>query len=152
MNLRLGSRLFASSLLAFLLVAFSSFSAAQTTTPNSVSATKYRAVFHVTEDDPKKWAQVLNNARYTQTELGAQNVDIAVVMNGGGISMLKLESPVAQKIEEANKAGIKFHVCQNTMATQKVTKADMLPQADYVPSGIGDVIKLQREGWSYVKN
>ena len=152
MNPRLISRLFASVLLASFLVSVSGFASAQTMTPKTASATKYRAVFHVTEDDPKKWAQVLNNAHYTQVELGAQNVEIAVVMNGGGIGMLKLESPLAQKIDEARQAGIKFHVCQNTMATQKVTKADMLPQADYVPSGIGDVIKLQKEGWSYVKN
>ena len=103
-------------------------------------------------NDPQKWAQVLNNARYTQGELGAQNMDIVVVMNGGGIGMLKLESPVAQRIDDAKKAGVKFHVCEQTMLAQKVTKQDMLPQADYVPSGIADVVKLQSQGWLYVKN
>ena len=124
---------------------------AQTPTSATTPA-KYKAAFHVTDDDPRKWAQVLNNAKYTQDEMGPRNVEIVVVMNGGGIGMLKLESPVAQKIEEAKKAGIHFHVCQNTMATQKLTKEDMLPEADYVTSGIGDVIKLQSQGWSYVKN
>ena len=152
MNLRLVSRLFASVLLASSFVSISGFASAQTVTPKTDSATKYRVVFHVTEDDPKKWAQVLNNARYTQSELGAQNMDIVVVMNGGGIGMLKLESPIVQRIDEAKKAGVKFHVCEQTMAAQKVTKQDMLPQADYVPSGIADVVKLQSQGWLYVKN
>lgn len=152
MNHLLASRLCAGLVLAISVLSSGGFASAQTVDPNATASTKYRTVFHVTEDDPRKWAQVLNNARYTQTELGARNVEIAVVMNGGGISMMKLESPVAQMIDEAKKAGIKFHVCQNTMATQKVTKEDMLPQADYVPSGIGDVIKLQSQGWSYVKN
>ena len=152
MNPHLVSRWCAACVLALSLGSTGGLASAQSATPNASASTKYRTVFHVTEDDPRKWAQVLNNARYTQSELGAHNVEIAVVMNGGGISMMKLESPVAQRIDEASKAGIKFHVCQNTMATQKVTKEDMLPQADYVTSGIGDVIKLQSQGWSYVKN
>lgn len=152
MNPLLASRLCAGFVLAITLASSPGLASAQSAAANATASTKYRTVFHVTEDDPRKWAQVLNNARYTQSELGAQNVEIAVVMNGGGISMLKLESPVAQRIDEASKAGVKFHVCQNTMATQKVSKEDMLPQADYVTSGIGDVIKLQSQGWSYVKN
>ena len=147
LRLRLGSTL-------LLVVAFMLLDApvlAQTPA-TAVAPAKYKAAFHVTDDDPRKWAQVLNNAKYTQDEMGARNVEIVVVMNGGGIGMLKLESPVAQKIEDAKKAGIHFHVCQNTMATQKLTKDDMLPEADYVTSGIGDVIKLQSQGWSYVKN
>ncbi len=118
----------------------------------TAQATKYRTIFHVTEADPRKWAQVLNNASYAQTEMGAKNIEIVVVMNGGGIGMLQLESPVAQKVEDAKKAGIRFHVCKNTMETQKLTEQDMLPEAEYVKSGIGDVIKLQQQGWSYVKN
>ena len=152
MNLTLISRLTASMVIALLLCSTSGLASAQSTPANAASSTKYRTIFHVTENDPQKWAQVLNNARYTQGELGAQNMDIVVVMNGGGIGMLKLESPVAQRIDEAKKAGVKFHVCEQTMVAQKVTKQDMLPQADYVPSGIADVVKLQSQGWLYVKN
>ena len=152
MNITLISRLTASMALALLMCSASGFAAARPTPAHAAASTKYRTVFHVTENDPKKWAQVLNNAHFTQGEFGAKNIDIVVVMNGGGIDMMKLESPVAQRIEEAKEAGVKFHVCQQTMAAQKVTKQDMLPQADYVPSGIADVIKLQRKGWLYVKN
>lgn len=139
-------------LLAVLLLSAGGHAAAQSTPAPATSEGKYKAVFHVTEDDPRKWAQVLNNAKYTQAEMGAKNVDIVVVTNGGGIGMMRLESPIAQKIDDAKKAGIRFDVCENTMATQKLTKADMLPQADYVPSGIVDVVRLQSQGWSYVKN
>lgn len=152
MNRLIAFRLCASLLLASSLVSIGGLALAQSVPSNAAASTKYRTIFHVTENDPQKWAQVLNNARYTQGELGAQNMDIIVVMNGGGIGMLKLESPVAQRIDEAKKAGVKFHVCEQTMTAQKVTKQDMLPQADYVPSGIADVVKLQSQGWLYVKN
>lgn len=152
MNISFISRLTASMALALLMCSASGFASAQSTPTVAAASTKYRAIFHVTENDPQKWAQVLNNAKFTQSQLGAQNVDIVVVMNGGGIGMLKLESPVAQRIDEAKKAGIKFDVCQQTMAAQKVTKQDMLPQADYVPSGVAEVIMLQSQGWLYVKN
>lgn len=149
MNLdRIGARVAFAALLFLAGVSAS----AQNSLATADSSARYKAVFHVTEDDPRKWAQVLNNAKYSQSEMGSKNIDIVVVMNGGGINMMRLESPIAEKIDEAKKAGIEFHVCENTMATQKLTRDDMLPQADYVLSGIGDVIKLQSHGWSYVKN
>jgi intracellular sulfur oxidation DsrE/DsrF family protein len=36
------------------------------------------------------------------------------------------------------------------MSRQKLQKQDMLPDIGYVPAGLGQIIKRQRDGWSYI--
>ena len=37
------------------------------------------------------------------------------------------------------------------MAAQKLTQADMLAGIGYVPSGVVELIKRQRDGWAYLR-
>lgn len=111
----------------------------------------YRAVFHVADGDPKRWNQALNNARNVQKSLGKNGV-IEIVANGGGIGMLKADSEVKDRIQQELKNGIKIVACENTMESWKLTKADMVPNIGYTPSGVVEVMQKQQEGWSYVRN
>jgi len=108
-------------------------------------------VMQVSDADPAKWTLALNNARNLQSDLGAQNVDIEIVAYGPGIGMLKLDSPVASRLDEAIASGIKVAACENTMRGQKLAKADMLPRLEYVPAGVTEIMKKQQQGWSYIR-
>jgi hypothetical protein len=110
-----------------------------------------KVVFQVSDNDPKKWDLTLNNARNVQQELGAGQVDIEVVVYGPGIAMLKQESPAADRIDQAEKAGIRVVACQNTMKAQKLTKEDMLGTIGYVPAGVVELMKKQQEGYAYIR-
>ena len=68
-----------------------------------------------------------------------------------GIGMLKAEAPTANRITEAVQSGIKVVACENTMTTQKLTKADMHAAIGYAPSGVVEIMKRQGEGWAYVR-
>src|SRR5437016_2199919 len=87
---------------------------------------KGHVVFQVSDNDPAKWNLTLNNAQNIQADLGAGNVDIEIVAYGPGIGMLKLDSPVANRVDEANAAGVKVMACENTMKGQKLARSDML--------------------------
>ena len=115
------------------------------------AADKEKVVFQVSDGDDKKWALALNNIKNVQQELGKDNVEIEIVAYGPGIGMLKLESVVAARIDEAVAAGVKVVACENTMKTQKLTKADMLPSAAYVPAGVIELMKKQKEGYAYIR-
>ena len=114
-------------------------------------AAKSRLVLQVSDADPAKWALALNNAKNVQQELGAGKVDIEIVAYGPGIGMLKAEAPVANRISEATQAGIKVVACENTMTTQKLTKADMHAAIGYAPSGVVEIMSRQSEGYAYVR-
>jgi intracellular sulfur oxidation DsrE/DsrF family protein len=111
----------------------------------------YRVVFAVTENDPHVWAEVFGNFRNIQRALGPENVAIEMVVYGDAITMLRDDSLVPNKVEEAMEEGVKIVACENTMKAQNISRDTMLPNIDYVEAGIVELIKLQAAGWAYVR-
>jgi uncharacterized protein len=110
-----------------------------------------RIVVQVSDADSAKWNLALNNAKNIQTDLGAANVDIEIVAYGPGIGMLKADSVVGNRIDEALAAGVKVVACENTMRAQKLTQADMLGKIGYVPAGVVEIMQRQQQGWAYLR-
>jgi intracellular sulfur oxidation DsrE/DsrF family protein len=117
----------------------------------AVKSGKIPAVFQISDNDPQKWNLTLNNAHNVQMDLGAEAVELEIVVYGPGISMLKGDSPVATRVAAALKSGVKVVACENTMKAQKLTYADMLPNIGYVPAGVVELINKQREGYAYIR-
>ena len=120
-----------------------------TTAPQAGSPN--RVVIQVSDNDPAKWNLALNNANNILKDLGAANTDIEIVAYGPGIGMLNAEAVVANRVSDAVKAGVKVVACENTMAAQKLTRSDINPSSGYVPAGVIEIMKLQRQGWSYLR-
>lgn len=114
-------------------------------------AGKTRVVLQVSEDDPKKWNLILNNARNIQKDLGKNNVDIEIVAFGPGIGIFKADSAVAARVSEVASDGLVLAACENTMAAMKLTKEDMNPAAGYVPSGVVEIIRKEKAGYAYLR-
>ncbi len=112
---------------------------------------RHKLVIQVSDNDPAKWNLALNNAKNVQDDVGAANVDIAIVAYGPGIGMLKLESPTGSRVADAMKANVRVVACENTMRAQKIVKDDMLPAISYVPAGVTEIMKKQGEGWAYLR-
>ncbi len=117
----------------------------------AAQAADHKVVFQVSDNDPGKWNLTLNNAFNVQKVLGKGDTDIEIVVYGPGINMLKMDSTVGNRIDQAEKAGIKVVACENTMHAQKLTKEDMLPEIGYVPGGVVEIMKLEGEGWAYIR-
>jgi hypothetical protein len=115
------------------------------------AAEKTKVVIQVSENTEANWNLALNNARNIQKDLGKDNAEIEIVAYGPGINMLKFDSPVASRVNEAAADGVGFRACGNTMKNQKLTKQDMHEKAAVVPSGVVHAIKRQNEGWAYIK-
>ena len=115
------------------------------------AAQRSKVVIQVSDGDQSKWNLALNNARNIQTDLGAANVDIEIVAYGPGIGMLKLDSPVANRVDEASAAGVKVMACENTMKGQKLARSDMLGSVGYVNAGVVEIMQRQQQGWAYIR-
>jgi intracellular sulfur oxidation DsrE/DsrF family protein len=126
--------------------------AAQTPAASSVApAPMTKVVIQVSDSDPAKWNLALNNAHNIQADLGAANVAIEIVAYGPGIGMLKMDSAVAGRIDQAAGDGVKLVACENTMRNAKLTKTDMLNSIGYVPAGVVELIQKQQQGWAYIR-
>ena len=86
-----------------------------------------------------------------QKIIGKDNIDIELVVNGWGIGMLKFDSVVANRVDEAVAKGIKVVACEATMRERKISKDDMLKSISYVPGGVIEVLERQQQGYAYLK-
>ena len=117
----------------------------------SHAADKAKLVIQVSVNDPATWNLALNNAKNVQKDLGKDNVDLEIVAYGPGINMLRAESEVANRIDEAAGSGVHVVACENTMRGQKLTKEDMNAKIGYVPSGVVEIMQRQQQGYAYLR-
>jgi len=115
------------------------------------AAARSKVVMQVSDGDAAKWNLALNNAKNLQTDLGAANVEIEIVAYGPGIGMLKSDSVVGSRVDEALSSGVKVVACENTMRGQKLTKPDMLGGIGYVAAGVVEIMQRQQQGWAYIR-
>lgn len=101
--------------------------------------------------DKAKVEGALANAFNLQKEFGAQCVRIEIVNFSSAVTMLTPMSPTGTQIKDALKAGIKIVACQNSMNKFKLTIDDLFPGITSVPSGVGELVKRQKEGWTYLQ-
>jgi intracellular sulfur oxidation DsrE/DsrF family protein len=116
------------------------------------ASSKTRAVFQVSDADPQKWSLTLGNVANAQEALGKEASEIEIVAFGPGIDMLKKDSPVAARVAEAIRNGVRVVACQNTMRARKLGPEDLLPQVGTVPSGVVEIMQRQREGYAYLRS
>lgn len=129
---------------------------------------KQKVVYHINYDDPKTQAGALGNIQNHINAVGAENLDLKVVLHGNGISLL-LEPDAVQhtklstgnateqiqaKISGLKAQGVAFQICANTLKGKQVNYEDDLydvREADIVPSGVAELARLQAMGYAYIK-
>ena len=112
---------------------------------------KEKVIIQVSDADPAKWNLALNNAKNVQEAIGSDKSEVEIVVYGPGIGMLKADSTVGNRVEDAKSAGVKIVACENTMKGMKLTTADMLPNTSYVPAGVIEIMHKQKAGYAYIR-
>ena len=141
-------------LVSALVLASDGSAAAAEPTSNAARASAHQShklVVQVSDDDLAKWNLTLNNVKNIQSELGAANVDIEIVAYGPGISMIRIESPVSERVREGITARVRVVACKTTLSNQKLTEDDMLPALVYVPAGAVELMVRQQQGYAYLR-
>ena len=119
--------------------------------PALAEVAKQGVVIQVSDDNPKTWSQALNVVKNIQDDYGKDKVDIEVVAFGLGAGMLKMDSPLANRIDDTLATGANVSMCENTMKGQKLTKDDMHPRIGYVKAGVIEIIEKQKQGWTVIR-
>ena len=47
--------------------------------------------------------------------------------------------------------GVKFEICEITLKNRSLKKEQFIQEADFTPSGVVRIAKLQRQGAAYIK-
>jgi intracellular sulfur oxidation DsrE/DsrF family protein len=83
---------------------------------------------------------------------------IVVVAHAQGVDYLmkgmkdKNGNPYDLTVEELKGQGVRFEVCEITLRNRKLTRAQFIEDATFVPSGVAEITRLQqREGYAYLR-
>ncbi len=130
---------------AFLVAVFALLAAA------ALPAFAEKIVLQVSDGNVATWNQALNVIGNLRDAYGP-DTQIELVAFGQGIKMLTFDSPVVSRIMDAqSKQGAKFYACENSMARNRLKRADMAPDVVFVKAGIEHIITRQREGWVNIR-
>jgi intracellular sulfur oxidation DsrE/DsrF family protein len=130
---------------------------------------KQKVVYHINGDNPRQNVGALRNIQNHINAVGAENLDLKVVLHGNGLALL-LEPEALEKLTKFKNAnadevmtakvsslkdqGVSFRVCNNTIRGRKVSYEEDLydvSEEDIVPSGVAELAKLQAMGYTYIK-
>lgn len=114
-----------------------------------------KVVYHVNEGLEQAGDALRNIRNHLSVDPDAQ---IKVVTHAKGIDFL-LEgasdangNPYNVPVETLAMEGVEFNVCAITLKSRDIDKSALIPEARVVPSGVGEVTRLQaREGYVYLK-
>lgn len=128
-----------------------------------------KVVYHINYDNPKRHTGALRNIQNHINAVGADNLDLRVVMHGNGVSLVLLPEALAQvpkfkqananeqmqaKIDGLKNQGVSFKICANTLKGRNVSIENHLYNvdgADIVPSGVAELAHLQSQGFTYIR-
>jgi len=120
---------------------------------------KQKVVYHVNypgEEGDKKYKGAMRNVQNHINAVGAENLDIKVVIHGNGINLLK-NAKSAGKLQTAvaslKSQNVSFQVCANTLKGKKIGQDELFEvfDEDIVPSGVAELAHLQALGYTYIK-
>lgn len=130
---------------------------------------KQKVVYHINSDDPAQQKAALGNIQNHINAVGAENLDLRVVMHGDGLSLVMYPEAVGKNGNKMKKGnaddqmqarittlkgqGVQFKVCANTLKGRNIATSDIydFAEADVVPSGVAELGILQSQGFAYVK-
>ena len=114
-------------------------------------APAHRIVVEVNVPGKQAYEIVLGNIANLRKALAPDPVEIEVVCEGRGVDMLLQSGPVTKRILSAEKQGVKFAACKNTLKFRRIDPKHLIKGVSIVPAGVAEVVKKQEQGWSYLK-
>ncbi len=112
----------------------------------------YDLLVHVDLPDEARFAMALGNINNYLVALPGESCRIVLLANGGAAPFLaSKDNAQTETIQKLAEAGVSFRVCANAMKKVPLTKEDLLPCTEVVPAGVVEIVRLQREGFAYIK-
>ena len=130
------------------------FVAAIVATAAFAAAAQDKVVYHIDDAATQALKGLRNVRNHLDTDPGAK---ITVVTHANGVDFLMEGakdvngSAYAGPVAALSARGVKFEVCEITLKNRNLTKDQFIQEAEFTPSGVVRIAKLQKEGAAYIK-
>ena len=111
-------------------------------------------VYHIDDTSSQALKGLRNIRNHIDTDPTAK---ITVVTHAFGVDFLmegmkdRNESSFAATVAALTARGVKFEVCEITLKNRNLKKEQFIQEADFTPSGVVRLAKLQKQGFAYIK-
>ncbi|MCH5277600.1 MAG: DsrE family protein [Desulfovibrionaceae bacterium] len=109
-------------------------------------------LLHVDSDDPAVLKLALTNAINYANALPDEKPRMTLVANGPAVRLFTRQYPdLAARGEEAAGLGLDIRLCANALRSNDISPDALWPACRVIPAGMVELVRLQREGYAYVK-
>jgi uncharacterized protein len=113
-----------------------------------------KVVYHVSDTAAQALGALRNVRNHLDTDPGAK---ITVVTHALGVDFLMEGakdangSAYAGPVSALKSRGVSFEVCEITLKNRNLKKDQFIQEADFTPSGVVRLAKLQYQGYAYIR-
>ena len=122
---------------------------------SALAAEPIKVVYHMNEGVERAPQAIRNIRNHLNADPTAK---IVVVSHAAGINFLMRDAkdangnPFEVAVQDLTMKGVEFRVCEFTLKSRNIDKKQMINDIKYVPSGVAEVARLQKqEGYAYLK-
>ncbi len=141
-------------LAAFALLVFAKPAKAQTDavfTGAKPTLKSYNALYILNSNDDKKIKATLRNLDNALEDPRLKGkLHVELIAFGDGVSVFMKSNPYEETLKKLQEKGVILAQCSNTVRERKIDKNDLFDFIAYVPSGNGEIILREYEGWATV--
>jgi len=112
----------------------------------------YYAIYQLDNNDPKIVEKAIRNINNALTDPRLKGkVEIEVITFAGGTEVVMKGSKYEEALKDLVLKGVIVAQCNNSLRERKVERSQVYDFVGVVPSGNGELIIRQGEGWAVVK-
>jgi intracellular sulfur oxidation DsrE/DsrF family protein len=112
-----------------------------------------KVVMHLDWDQIDALEMGLGNIRNLLKDMPAAEAEVRFVANGKAVALFRKDRFGEHQgvIRELRAQGVRFCLCRNALTKQGIAAADLVDGCEIIPAGILELIRLQQEGFAYIK-
>jgi len=112
----------------------------------------YQAIYQLDTNNPKIIEKAIRNINNALTDPRlAGKITVELVAFSGGTDAYLMGSPYEAALKDLVKKGVIVAQCNNTLKERKLSRKQLYDFIAIVPSGNGELIIRQAQGWSVIK-
>ena len=112
----------------------------------------YDLLVHVDDNDKARLNLAMNNCANYAAALPGETFKTVMVVTGPAAQLFTKENAdQAERGEALMKKGLSIRLCNNALNAFKVDRSKLWKGCEIIPAGMVEIVRLQREGYAYVK-
>lgn len=120
---------------------------------NGAKATlkNYKALYILNSGDEKKMTGTLRNMKNALDDPRLKGkLELELIVFGDGVAVYDKNGIFEKTLKELQARGVLLAQCENTLRERHIDKSTLFDFISFVPSGNGEIIIREQQGWAVV--